>query len=149
MPASPNDVAVTNGFVVEVDELGEVAFFREAEGLSAEVEVVRHAEGGQNEFPHQFPGRTTWPNLVLRRGMIDDKLLNWMQASSGDGYAGNGNELTRRDVAVVVMHNGQKVRSFELSQAFPVRWSGPRLDARGTEPVMEELEIAHHGFKVR
>src|SRR5256885_782769 len=78
----------------------------------------------------QLPGRMTWPNLVLRRGLVQaDALLDWVNKTSGDGFATNGNKLTRCTGAVVLMSStNQRLRSYELQGAFPVRWSGPRLN---------------------
>ena len=50
------------------------------------VEVETYTEGGENGFVHKLPGRMTWPNLVLKRGVTaQDVLMNWLQDAVGDG----------------------------------------------------------------
>ena len=42
--------------------------------------------------------------------------------------------------------DGQRLRRWNLVDAFPVKWTGPTFAASGSESLSEELEIAHHGF---
>ena len=87
-------------FIVEVDG-EEIGTFKELEGLSVTVETEDLVEGGQNQFVHRLPCRMTWPNLVLRRGLIQtDALFDWVNKTSGDGFATAGNKLTRCTGAV-------------------------------------------------
>lgn len=134
-------------FLVEVD--GQViGQFIEAEGLSLEVEVENVEEGGQNGFVHKLPGRMSWPNLVLKRGLTQsDNLFAWVQKSSGEGFSAARNKLTRSTAAITLLsQSGKRLRAWEIEGAFPVKWSGPTFAADSDEAVVEELEIAHHGF---
>lgn len=137
-------------FLVEVDGL-EIGRFTEVSGLQVEVGVETVAEGGQNGFVHKLPSRMTWPNLVLRRGLTQtDNLLQWLGRSSGDGFAGAGNKVTRSTAAVTLVSTaGTRLRSWEVDGAFPVRWKGPEFAVASSDMAMEELEIAHHGFVAR
>lgn len=135
-------------FLVEVD--GEpVGRFIEAQGLEVEVEVEPYEEGGQNGFVHKLPGRMTWPNLVLKRGITEtDNLLAWLNKSSGEGFTGASNTLTRSTMALtLVAASGARLRSWNFEGAFPVKWTGPSFAADSDELAYEELEITHHGFK--
>lgn len=140
----------TATFLVEIDgrEVGE---FAEASGLELTVETVTYEEGGQNGYAHQLPGRMTWPNLVLRRGITENRaLLDWVMRSSGEGFAAEGNKVTRSTAAVTLVGaDGTRLRAWEFDGAFPVRWSGPNLSASSDDVAVEELEIAHHGFRAR
>ncbi|MCL2781292.1 MAG: phage tail protein, partial [Actinomycetia bacterium] len=74
-------------------------------------------------------------------------LFAWMQQSAGDGFAANGNQVTRSTGAIVAMNQlGVRLRSWDIIDAFPVRWKGPDFVVDSTDPLSEELEIAHHGF---
>ena len=67
---------------------------------------------------------------------------------SGEGFAGNGNKVTRATGAVtVVSHQGERLRSWSIQGVFAVRWSGPQLAADSYEPLVETLEVAHNGFR--
>lgn len=138
----------TGKFLFEVDGV-EIGTFTEVSGLELDVGVEELEEGGQNQFVHKLPGRITWPNLVLKRGMTKgDELFAWVQKSSGDGFAGQGSKVERKSAAVTLVDDkGDRLRAWELDGAFPVRWRGPTFAATSTELAAEELEIAHHGFR--
>ena len=138
----------TGKFLFEVDGV-EIGTFTEVSGLELDVGVEELEEGGQNQFVHKLPGRITWPNLVLKRGMTKgDELFAWVQKSSGDGFAGQGSKVERKSAAVTLVDDkGGRLRAWELDGAFPVRWRGPTFAASSTDLAAEELEIAHHGFR--
>lgn len=141
------EVPVGNRFLFEVDGV-EIGTFTSVKGLQLDIEVDTYVEGGENGYVHQLPGRMTWPNIVLRRGVVQtDALFDWVRKTSGDDFATNGNKLTRCTGAIVLMSSQNKrLRSYELKSAFPIRWTGPRLNVDVHEPLVEELEVAHHGF---
>lgn len=135
-------------FLFEVDGV-EIGTFTEVTGLELDVGVEEVEEGGQNHFVHKLPGRMSWPHLVLKRGMTKgDQLFSWVQEASGDGFAGKGSKLERKSAAVtLVSDKGERLRAWELTGAFPVRWRGPSFVASSSDLASEELEIAHHGFR--
>jgi phage tail-like protein len=134
-------------FLVEIDG-EEIGRFTEAQGLSVEIEVETVEEGGQNGFVHKLPGRMTWPNIVLKRGLTEtDNLIAWLNKSSGEGFAAENNKLTRSTGAITLMSStGVRLRAWDIDGAFPVKWSGPSFAASADALAEEELEIAHHGF---
>ena len=150
MPDQYVDARSTGKFLFEVQGL-EIGRFIEVSGLSVEVEVEPLEEGGENEFVHKLPGRMTWPNIVLKRGITNsDNLFEWLAKSSGDGFASQGNKLERRSASITLLGlDGTRLRVWEFSDAFAVKWTGPSFDASGPDVASEELEIAHHGFKPR
>jgi len=134
-------------FLVEVDGK-EVGRFTEVDGLQIELEVESYTEGGNNEYVHQFASRLTWPNLTFKAGITnDDALLSWFDASVGTMTLRS--EGVERDSAAVTLlsASGQRLRSWELYDAMPVRWSGPSLASDANEVPTEELEVTHHGFR--
>jgi len=135
-------------FIVEVDGV-EIGRFMEVSGLEVSVAVEEVPEGGENSFVHKLPGRMTWPNIVLKRGVTqNDNLLTWLNKSSGEQFAANSNTLTRSTAAIVLMGPGAaRLRSWPFDGAFPVKWTGPRFAVGSTDAAAEELEIAHHGFR--
>ena len=42
---------------------------------------------------------------------------------------------------------GNRLRSWEFIDVFPVRWAGPDFSVESRDPLEEELEVAHHGFR--
>jgi phage tail-like protein len=134
-------------FLFEVD--GEtIGHFMEVGGLEVEVTVESIEEGGQNAFSHRLPGRMSWPNITLKRGVTQtDNLFKWLQKSSGEQFASSGNKLTRSTAAItLVAGESTRLRSWNFFDAFPVKWSGPQFAATSSDAATETLEIAHHGF---
>ena len=134
-------------FLFEVD--GEkIGHFMEVGGLEVEVTVESIEEGGQNGFSHRLPGRMSWPNITLKRGVTEtDNLLKWLNKSSGEQFASAGNVLTRSTAAITLMSGTNvRLRSWNFFDAFPVKWSGPKFAATSSDSASESLEIAHHGF---
>ena len=140
-------------FVFSIDGI-EIGHFMEVSGLSVSIEDEKIIEGGQNEFVRRVPGRMTWPNLVLKRGVTSsDALFNWFRQSSGEGFSGQQNRLTRRTGHLTLLgglsgNRRERIREWAFYEAFPVKWSGPTFAASGKDVATETLEIAHHGFRV-
>jgi phage tail-like protein len=136
-------------FKVTIDDIGEIGSFTECSGLSVEAEVEEVKEGGQNHLTHKLPGRMKWPTLRLKRGLIDnDTLFEWFLKTSGNGFAAEGKLKTRTGEVTLVGSDGTKIRSWSFVGAIPVKWTGPTLATSSNEAGTEELEIAHHGFRV-
>jgi phage tail-like protein len=137
-------------FIFEVDGV-EIGTFREVRGLELTVDVELYTEGGQNQYVHKLPGTLHWPNLVFSRGMVEsDALFTWVSNSAGEGFAANGNKVTRSTGAVTaVNHVGERLRAWEFDQVFAVRWTGPEFHADSTAQLVEELEVAHNGFRAK
>ena len=137
-------------FLFEVDGV-EIGRFMEVRGLEVTVETEEIQEGGQNSFTHRLPGRMTWPNIILKRGVTqNDTLLEWLNRSSGEQFAANGNKLQRSTAAVTLIGpSGTRLRSWEFDGAFPVTWTGPSFAVASSDMALDELEITHHGFRAR
>jgi phage tail-like protein len=137
-----------SSFLFEVDGVS-IGTFSEVQGLEVTVGVTTYAEGGENGFLHQLPGRMTWPNIVLRRGVTDsDALFAWVNKSAGSGFASNSNKLERSTGAITALSSaGSRLRTWELQGVFAVRWTGPSFDVDGEGGLSEEIELAHHGFR--
>ena len=140
----------TSTFLFEVDGV-EIGWFMEVSGLEVSVETEDVQEGGQNSFVHRLPGRMTWPNLRLKRGVTkNDTLLTWLNKSSGEQFAAAGNKLARSSAALTLLGpGGERLRAWEFDGAFPIKWTGPRFAADSTDSATEELEITHHGFRAK
>jgi phage tail-like protein len=134
-------------FLVEADSII-VGGFSEVSGLSVEMETEEYREGGVNTFTHQFPTRLTHPNLVLRRGLTDDRsFFEWMQDAAADTPIPLAMADLRRNVRVVLLDSeGRESWGWEVRNAFPTRWEGPELGADQGAVAIETLELAHEGI---
>jgi phage tail-like protein len=145
-----NERATTGTFVFEVDGV-EIGHFQEVSGLQVSIAVESVEEGGENGFVHQLPGRMTWPNITLKRGITQtDNLFTWFNKSSGEQFGAAGNTLTRSTAAITLTGPaGKRLRAWEFVGAFPVKWTGPDFTSDTSTAASESLEIAHHGFKAK
>lgn len=144
------DLPTAARFLFELDGV-EVGIFREIHGLQVTVGVEEFREGGQNGFSHRVPGRMTWPNVVFKRGVTQSNaLFDWLNKSSGEGFAAASNKITRSTGAITALAgDGTRLRAWELIDVFPVRWKGPDFSVESRDPLEEELEITHHGFRAK
>ena len=103
-----------------------------------EIRVATIEEGGQNEFVHKLPGRMSWPNLVLKRGVtVDNALFEWFQKASGEGYSDANNQLTRNSGELTLVDDrGERiVRAGESWTEKPGDHHQVSHNASNTEPA--------------
>jgi phage tail-like protein len=139
MPNSP--ITAVSIFVVRVPDIDTIGMFTHCSGLELQVEVLEYAEGGNNEFVHQLPGRIRYPNLVLTRGLTnEDAVFKWFSATR--------TKAELKEVTITFQNQMQHpIRTFTFADAFPVRWTGPQSEAGTATVALETLEIAHGGLK--
>lgn len=119
----------------------EIAGFSEVSGLTMAVETEEYQEGGLNSHTHKLPSRVTQSTVTLRHGLGDSPLLYAWTHPSVYG------KFLRLPLAIVMHdHAGMPTWGWALSDAFPVRWTGPELQADGNTVAMESLELAHEGL---
>jgi phage tail-like protein len=127
-------------FFVEVDGIVGGGF-SEVTGLQVELETQDYREGGRNDVVHRLPGPARYPaNVVLRRGLMTPELWAWFRAAA----AGT---VVRRNLSIL-MQEPSLVAGWRWSfvDAYPVRWTGPELNASSSALAFESVEIAHRGF---
>lgn len=125
-------------FVVELD--GTVAGgFQRVAGIERQTQVEPYREGGVNDFEHQFVIKTTYPPLVLKRGLTDTRLWDWHQEVIGG-------DIQRRTVSVLLIEAGSEVWRWVCVGAYPAKWTGADLDAMGDSVATESVELVHRGI---
>jgi phage tail-like protein len=121
---------------------GIIGRFSECSGLSVEYEILEYQEGGQNNYIHKLRGRAKFPNITLKRGMTkEDALMKWFKDCS--------DKADRKDLTIRLlspMGKGEPIRTWSFEGAYPVKWTGPNLNAGSNNLATETLEIAHRGF---
>lgn len=120
----------------------------ECTGLSLEVGTEDYHEGGENRFIWKLPVAGQVPNLVLKRGIVSSTLLwDWFQE-----YVEN-ETIDLRDGTVSLLAStdtkAKPARVWSFEGGFPVKWTGPDLNAISAGVAFETLEIVHHGLRVR
>ncbi len=120
--------------------------FIEVSGLNITVDVTEFRDGADpGQIAHKMPGHTHFSNIILKRGIVkgDNDFFTWMNTR-------NLNQVERRDIVINLLNeNHDPVVSWKAVNAFPVRFSGPVLNANASDVAMEELELAHEGLIVK
>jgi phage tail-like protein len=115
--------------------------FSECQGLEASMKVEEFSEGGNNGAVLKFPGRVSWGNLSLKRGVAaDTRLWDWCY-----GFVqGRGK---RRD-GVIALLNSLHVPNtiWYFRRGLPLKYSGPQMNAAQSNVAIESIEIAHEGL---
>jgi phage tail-like protein len=119
-----------------------VGRFGDVTGLSGELEVLPHSEGGQNDYVHQLPVKHSWSRLILKRGLIQGfSLWDWYRAGL------NGTLGARRDGAIILLDpDGLPAVSWTFRAGLAAKWVGPDMSARDGSIAVESVEIAHQGI---
>jgi len=137
----------TAHFVLAIDGLASVSFSK-CSGLASEVSVEEYQEGGENRFAHRFPSRMSFPNLVLNQGAgPTQELWDWFFEFHVAGL------VLPRDGTVVLMSSVEgalaPVRVWGFTRGWPVKLTGPELDAQASAVAIDAIEIAHHGLSLK
>lgn len=109
-------------------------------GLERTTETEPYREGGVNDHDRQLITKSSQANLVLKRGLLDSWFWDWHEnVVSGT--------IERRTVSVILFNEvGDEAWRWICADAFPVKWSGPSLEAASSAVAVETLELVHHGL---
>ncbi|MEM6830092.1 MAG: phage tail protein [Bacteroidota bacterium] len=134
-----------NGIRDEVDSK-----FMEVSGIDMKLEdgdTIK--EGGENASIYEFPGRTTYSDLVLKRGLLkpNTSLIKWCMTFFKNDYAV---PLETKDVSVQLLNEkGQAVFTWLFKSAQPkeLNISGFKSQASGQEAiVVETIKLKFESF---
>jgi len=128
-------------FLVELDGVAQ-ASFSDCSGLGSTTEVIENREGGDNATVRKLPGKTTFTDLSLKWGSTSStELWEWRQQIV------DGN-VVRKNGSIVVydLANRTEVARYNFVRAWPTRWEGSALNAKGAEILVETLVLAHEGL---
>jgi phage tail-like protein len=122
-------------FRVEIDGMQQAGFM-ECSGLGSDVEVVDYRDGNDPGTFRKLPGRITYPDIKLKWGITDSSELYQWHLAVIQG------KLERRDGSVVLLDaQGQDKLRWHFFNAWPSKWAGPTLCAKGNDVAIEELTL--------
>lgn len=116
--------------------------FNEVSGLDVETEVMTLAEGGENRFSHQLPGRIKHGNLVLKRGimLLDSPLMTWCQSILEGNLA---KRIEAKNINISLLNEGgSPTMVWKVFNTYPVKWSVGKLAAQDNRVALETIEFA-------
>ncbi|MCP4266545.1 MAG: phage tail protein [Candidatus Brocadiaceae bacterium] len=128
------DHLISSKFKVEIEGIT-VAQFTAFEGLESTTEVVTFVDAG-DLLVRKRPGRTSYSNLVLKRGYINtDELWRWHKAVI-DG------RVERKSGSIIALaDDGSEIVRYNFFEGWPCRWKGFEFDAKKAGSLFEEIEI--------
>ena len=116
--------------------------FREVSGLSTENPVIEYWHAGPKGDTRylKMPGRLKVNDITMKTGTIDDTLSlhKWRKEIE------DGNVDKNRKNGTIWMFNqaNEPVAKWDFTDAWPIKISGPSLNAGANETAVEELTIA-------
>lgn len=117
---------------------GEITAFQEVTLPESEIEVIEYRSGSDvYSSTRKIPGLVKYSNLILKRGLIKSpEMYDWFkQAKQGTPE--------RKNVTVSILNEEHEpFVVWKLKNCWPVKYSGPTLNAKGNEVAIETLEIA-------
>jgi phage tail-like protein len=135
-------------FVVTLDGT-EIGGFMEVSGLDVENAVIEYREGNDQSigaFVRKLPGMERYPNVTLRRG-ITGNLKFWNDLRKPIRDADIGPEFNPIGSATPLLQidlqneRHETVQSWQLTNAWVSKLSGPSLNAKGNEIAIESIEV--------
>lgn len=143
----PAEGLATNRWYLEMDGITE-GYFKEVSGGDIEIEVVevRHTSTKGNVVNQKIPGNIKYSNIVMRRGMTDDrKLWDWIKKCV-DGQV----QTSRKNGTLTQYDPSQKpIRKISFTNAWPCKYKVPNVDSTKNEVSIEELEICVEKVEVQ
>jgi phage tail-like protein len=131
-----------------------VAGISQVGALTRTAQVVEHREGGDPSTTRKSPGRLSFGNVQLQRGLTHDKeFLKWIN-KVWNFDAGAGTEVSladfRKDIIIDVFNEaGQKVLSFQLFRCWPSECQFlPQLDANANAVALESITLVCEGIRL-
>lgn len=134
------------------DGTGPNAGFQEVSGLGTEIHAAEYRAGNwKDNSPIKVTGSYKVPDVTLKRGVIGELALlhQWMK-NVRDG-SGNGNDGADRKLVTIqlIAEDGVTVaQTWTLTNAKPIKYTGPSFTGKGTDVAIEELVLASEHIEV-
>jgi len=134
------DPLVGHHFVVEIGAI--TGYFISCSGMGSETATIDHkiVSGGTLSIDRKIPGRLSWGDITLRRGVTTNlDFWEWRKQVRDGGVA-----AARQDGSIIMYdQEGTEIARWNFERAWPVSITGPDVTSDGDEIAMEEVVIAH------
>ena len=117
------------------------AAFQEVTGLGMEITVAEYRGGNfKDNAVQKITGTYKVPDVTLKRGVLGDlsTLYDWIN------QVRNGSQNALRTVSIQLQSEDHTsvVQEWKLTNARPIKYTGPSLNGKGTDVAIEELVLA-------
>ncbi len=128
-------------FLVEIEGVVQ-AGFSDCTGFGSHVESVEYREGGEPNAVRKLPGKVTYPDITLKWGVTDSReLYDWhLAALNGQVQRKHGSIILQDDA-------GQEKVRWNFFNAWPTKWEGPTLNAKGNDVAIDSLTVVCERFE--
>lgn len=133
---------------LEIGDFMRVAFTTCSE-LSAEVAKIEHWEGGRL-IPYKEPGRTTFADITLTRGVtFDRESYDWfVEVINVVADTGRISPDFKRDLDIVQLdRDGSEMERYTIEGAWPTKFVAGDWDNGADEVRIEQLVLTFDLFK--
>jgi phage tail-like protein len=121
-------------FIVDVDGERQAAF-TECTLPAIEWEAEEVKEGGLNTFVHMLPGMRKATRVTLKNGVGKSALMEWYIQSLSKTAA-------RKALTISLLDStGTPVVTWQIEEAYPIKWTGPELQTGSTSVAIQALEL--------
>lgn len=117
--------------------------FQEVSGLTVSMEMEAVKEGGENRFVHQLPGRSSYSELVLKRGkFLGSGILHWCK------NAIENFEFKPTNIMISLLNDDHlPLYNWYVINAIPKKLEISGFNAQSSEVVIETLTLNYQYFK--
>ncbi len=116
------------------------AGFQDVSGLGMEITVAEYRAGNKKDnAPDKITTRYKVPDVTLKRGVIGSlDLYDWLN------QVRDGSQTALRTVTITLQSEDRstEAQKWKLTNARPIKYTGPSLSGKGTELAIEELVLA-------
>jgi phage tail-like protein len=130
-------------FALTIDEV--TGYFTEVSGIGSENAVATHkvVTEAAKEVVLQVPGRIEWGEITLKRGLTKDfQFWDWRELVITGDIA-----TARRPVTIEMFdRNYNSIVTWNITNAWPSKLSGPSIASDSNDFSIEELTIVHEGL---
>jgi phage tail-like protein len=124
------------------------AGFQEVSGLGMEITVAEYRAGNdKRNAPIKVTGTHKVPDITLKRGVIGaEDLYNWVDLVQ----KGKQSDAHRQvDIHLLSEDRETTAVTWTLSNARPIKYTGPALSGKGTDVAIEELVLACEKIEIQ
>jgi phage tail-like protein len=114
------------------------AHFQKFDGFDMEIETIEY-KTGEDAHAHKRNGVPKYSTIKLSKGFIKNKKLwDWCEQTAKG-------KLERKNVTITVIGEDRDDKTalaqFNFIGCWPSKWSGLRLDGKGSGTMVEEIEL--------
>ena len=126
-------------FRLEIDGIQKAAF-SEVTGIESAIESINYKVGDEQNS-RKLPGQNKFSNITLKRGVTDSSELHDWHKEVIQGV------IRRKSVSIMAVNeDGKNGARWEIRDAWPSKYHGVDLNAKGNDVAIETLELANEGI---